>query len=236
MLPTGAGARSLSGELVVSSAASLTESFTELGRAFRKANPRVRIRFNFASTSSLVNQIQAGAPASVFASADLASHDLLARSGRLATAPRIFARNSMQIVVKPGNPLKVRTVADLSRLGTIALCGKSTPCGVYAAEVLSRSGVRVRESIITRGLDAKATLASVAFGDADAAIVYLTDVKAMGKSVQGIVIPRSQNVSATYGISLVRGAPNSQASRAFLAFVMSKNGQAILARYGFRAP
>lgn len=233
--PELVSARSLDGEIVISAAASLTGSFTELGKAFRKANPRVRVRFNFASTSSLVNQIQSGAPVSVFASADLASHERLARSGHLATSPRIFARNSMQIAVKPGNPLKVRGVADLGRVGTIALCSKTIPCGVYSSAVLSRGGVRISESSISRGVDAKATLASVAFGDANAAIVYVTDVKAAGKSVSGVVIPPSHNVSATYGISVVRGAPNPRVSRAFVDFVLSKSGQAILARNGFRA-
>lgn len=234
--PSAAGATSLDGEIVVSAAASLRESFVELGKEFRKANPRVRVRFNFASTSSLVNQIQSGSPVSVFASADLASHDRLRRSGHTTVKPRVFARNSMQIAVKPTNPLKIRSVADLTRAGTIALCGKSIPCGIYAATVLSRGGVRVSESSITRGVDAKATLASVAFGDADAAIVYVTDVKAAGKSVRGVAIPRAQNVSAIYGISTVQGAPNARVSQTFVDFVMSKSGQVILARHGFDAP
>ena len=225
-----------SGEIVVSAAASLQEGFTELAKEFRRMNPRSRVRFNFGSSTALVTQIQSGAPVAVFASADLASQDRLLQSGNIASSPRLFARNTMQLAVKPGNPLKILRVADLTRAKTVALCGKTVPCGLYAAAVLARSGVSLPESSITRGVDAKATLASVAFGDADAAIVYATDVKAAGRSVRGVVIPPAQNVTAVYGISVVRGAKNQSLARAFVEFVMSKSGRAIMSRYGFLAP
>ncbi len=225
-----------SGEIVVSAAASLQEGFTELAKEFRRMNPRSRVRFNFGSSTALVTQIQSGAPVAVFASADLASQDRLLQSGSIASSPRLFARNTMQLAVKPGNPLKILRVADLTRAKTVALCGKTVPCGLYAAAVLARSGVSLPESSITRGVDAKATLASVAFGDADAAIVYATDAKAAGRSVRGVLIPPAQNVTAVYGISVVRGAKNQSLARAFVEFVMSKSGRAIMSRYGFLAP
>lgn len=229
-------AEALSGEIVVSAAASLTDAFTEIAKEFRRVNPKVRVKLNFGSTSSLVSQIQSGAPVSVFASADLSSQDRLIQSGDVTFAPRSFARNTMQIAVKRGNPLGIARVTDLARAGTIALCAKTVPCGVYAASVLSRAGTSIAESSITRGVDAKATLASVAFGDATAAIVYATDVKAAAKSVQGVVIPRAQNVIAVYGISIVRGGKNGKAAGSFVDFVMSSRGQTILAKRGFLAP
>ena len=225
-----------SGEILVSAAASLQEGFTELAKEFRRVNPRSRVRFNFGSSTALVNQIQSGAPVAVFASADLASQDRLIQSGNVSSSRRLFARNTMRIVVKPGNPLKITRVADLVRAKTVALCGKTAPCGTYAEVILARAGLSLPESSITRGLDAKATLASVAFGDADAAIVYATDVIAAGRSVLGVAIPSAQNVKAVYGISIVRGTRNQSLARAFVDFMMSKSGRAIMARHGFLAP
>lgn len=228
--------QSLSGEIVVSAAASLTDGFATIGKEFRQLHPRARVRFNFGSTTALVTQIQAGAPVAVFASADLSSQDRLLQTGSIASSPRVFARNTMQIAVKRGNPLGIARLADLAKVGTVALCGKSVPCGVYAATVLARAGVSIPETSITRGVDAKATLAGVSFGDADAAIVYATDVRAAGKTVQAVTIPRAQNVTAVYGISVIRGASNQRLARAFVDFVMSRDGRSILARQGFLAP
>lgn len=231
-----APASTLRGEIVVSAAASLTESFTALGKRFRQRYPQARVRFNFGSTTALVNQIASGAPVTVFASADLASQDRLTQTGNVMATPRVFARNSMMIAVKPGNPLRIRSVADLASVGTVALCGKTVPCGVYAASVLRRAGVTITESSITRGVDAKATMASVAFGDASAALVYATDVRAAGKSVTAVSIPSRHNVRNVYGISLVRGGANAAVGRAFIAYVLSPEGRQVLKGFGFLAP
>lgn len=224
------------GELTVSAAASLTESFTALGRQFRQRHPKVRIRFNFASTSSLVAQVQSGAPVDLFASADMSSQDRLAASGHIVRSPRVFARNTMQIAVKPGNPLGVRGVGDLSRVGVVALCNATVPCGIYAAAVLRLSNTVLPTSMITRAIDVKAALTSVSFGDADAAIVYATDVKAAGKAVQGVVIPSALNVKAMYGLSVIRGSTNHVVAQQFVDFVLSPNGRATLKEFGFLAP
>lgn len=226
----------VTGTITVSAAASLTDSFTALVKEFRKAHPQVRVRFNFASSSTLRSQIQSGAPVDVFASADLASQDQLAATGNIVSSPRVFARNTMQIAVKPGNPLGIVGVSDLSRIGTISLCGKTVPCGVYAASVLALAKVTIVETSITRGVDAKATLASVAYGDASAAIVYATDVLAAKPAVTGIVIPAAKNVKAVYAISLVRGTKNRTAAKAFIDFTVSANGQRVLRTFGFLAP
>jgi len=226
----------LKGEVTVSAAASLTDSFTALAKAFRTANPKVKVRLNFGSSSTLVAQIQAGAPSDVIASADLSSAEILVASGNVVAAPRVFARNSMAIAVKPGNPEKVKSIKDLARLKTIAMCGKAAPCGVYASTVLSRAGVVVIEGNITRGVDAKATLGAVVTGDADAAIVYKTDVIAAGKSIQAVDIATASNVKAMYGIASIRGSKNGSLAKAFVDFVLSEQGWRILKGFGFQKP
>ena len=226
----------LKGEVTVSAAASLTDSFTALAKAFRTANPKVKVRLNFGSSSTLVAQIQAGAPSDVIAAADLVSVERLVASGNVVAAPRVFARNSLAIAVKPGNPEKVKSIKGLARLKTIAMCGKAAPCGVYASSVLSRAGVVVKESNITRGVDAKATLGAVVTGDADAAIVYKTDVIAAGKSIQAVDIATASNVKAMYGIASIRGSKNGSLAKAFVDFVLSEQGWRILKGFGFQKP
>ena len=236
--PAGAARRDAkpSGSITVSAAASLTEAFTKLGADFEKQNPKATVTFNFGSSSTLVTQIQGGAPADVFASADLATVDKLVSGGQVATTPTPFARNQMQIAVKPGNPDHLTSVSDLSGVGTVALCGTTVPCGVYAASVLKRAGVTIPESSITRGVDAKATLGAVSQGDAHAAIVYVTDVKAAGATVTAVAIPDDQNVVAVYPIAPLTSAAKPKLAKAFVAYVVSPAGQKTLARYGFLAP
>jgi molybdate transport system substrate-binding protein len=151
-------------------------------------------------------------------------------------APKVFARNSMVIAVKPGNPKSVRTIRDLASLSFIALCGKTVPCGVYATSVLNRAGVVLDESKVTRGIDVKATLSAVANGDADAALVYKTDVLAAKKTVVGIDIPNAQNVKTMYGIAPLRGSKNLATAKAFINFVLSQQGLQILKSFGFERP
>ena len=235
--PAGASrpAAKPSGSITVSAAASLTEAFTAIGEKFRKRNPKATVTFNFGSSSSLVTQIQGGAPADVYASADLTNMDKLVAGGQVTTTPTPFARNEMQIAVKPGNPMKVTSVASLATIGTVSLCGTTVPCGVYAASVLKKATVTIPESSITRGVDAKATIAAVAQGDANAAIVYVTDVMGAGTSVAPVVIPAEQNVIAVYPIAPIAASTNPKLARRFIAYVVSPAGQKILAKYGFLA-
>ena len=221
--------------ITVSAAASLSKAYTELGKQFEKVNPSIKVRFNFASTSSLVSQIQSGAPSDVFAAADLSSFDkLLARN--LVKSPKVFARNSMQLVVKSSNPLGISSITDLAKASVVSLCAKTVPCGVYTTTILSRYGVTLAESKITRGVDATATLNAVSTGDADAAIVYATDALSAKKSISVITIPASKNVKAMYGIGAVRGSKNSKQAETFVQFVLSPAGQKVLTSFGFLAP
>ena len=226
----------LKGDLTISAATSLTDAFTELAKQFRKVNKGVKVRLNFGSSSTLLTQIQSGAPSDIMASADLTNLEKLVASGNVVVTPKVFARNTMAIAVKPGNPKSVRSVADLASLSFIALCGKTVPCGVYASSVLTRAGVVIAESKVTRGIDVKATLSAVANGDADAAIVYKTDVLAAKKTVVGIDIPSAQNVKAMYGIALIRGSKNPANAKAFIDFVLSEQGWQILKSFGFQRP
>jgi molybdate transport system substrate-binding protein len=226
----------LKGDLTISAATSLTDAFTELAKQFRKVNKGVKVRLNFGSSSTLLTQIQSGAPSDIMASADLTNLEKLVASGNAVVTPKVFARNTMAIAVKPGNPKSVRSVADLASLSFIALCGKTVPCGVYASSVLTRAGVVIAESKVTRGIDVKATLSAVANGDADAAIVYKTDVLAAKKTVVGIDIPSAQNVKAMYGIAPIRGSKNPVNAKTFIDFVLSEQGWQILKSFGFQRP
>lgn len=221
------------GAITVSAAASLTEAFTEIGARFEKTYKGTDVTFNFDASSALVLQIQSGAPADVFASADEANMDKLVDGGQVTADPIVFAQNELQVAVKPGNPEKVKTLADLADVGVVALCAPEVPCGKYADAALAEAGVTIPPDQITRGQNAKATLTAVSAGDAAAAIVYVTDVEAAGSSVRGVKIPDSLNQIATYPIAPLADAENPATARAFVRYVASPAGQRILRRYGF---
>lgn len=222
--------------ITVSAAASLSSAYKEIGKQFELSNPTIKIRFNFASSSSLVNQIQSGAPSDVFAAADLVSFNTLRARGLITGSPKVFARNAMQLIVKAGNPLGITSITDLSKAGTVSLCAKSVPCGIYARQLLSRSSVMIAESKITRGVDATAALNAVANGDADAGIVYATDALSARKTVRVIAIPGGTNIKAAYGISVIGASKQGVVAEKFVAFVLSSQGRRILSSYGFQAP
>ena len=226
----------LSGTITVSAAASLTEAFTKMGADFQKANPGTTVSFNFAASSALVQQIQGGAPADVFASADGANMQKLVSGGQVTTEPTVFAANALTIVVKPGNPKKIKSLADLATVGTISLCADTVPCGKYAQQALTTAGVTIPTDKITKGADVKATLAAVSTGDADAAIVYLTDAKAAGIAVQAVKIPAWLNVYAIYPIAPIASSTNADLADAWVKYTVSPAGQKTLQSYGFLAP
>ncbi len=221
------------GAITVSAASSLTEAFSRIGADFERAHPGTSVRFNFGSSSTLAIQIEQGAPADVFASADLATVDTLVTAGRVSGRPWIFAGNRLVIVTKPGNPADVRTLDDLSDLGTVALCADTVPCGKYAAQVLDRASVAMPESRVTRGRDVKATIAAVTTGDADAAVVYGTDAAAAGDAVTTVTIPDARNTTATYAIAVVADRGNRATARAFVRAVTSAPAHATLGSFGF---
>jgi molybdate transport system substrate-binding protein len=197
------------------------------------ANPGVEVTFNFDASSALTTQIMEGAPADVFASADETHMIKLIDAGLVAGEPQTFARNELVIVTKPGNPEEIAELADLADGGVVSLCGEKAPCGRYAQEALDKAGVTIPESNVTRGQDVGAALTAVTEGDAVAGIVYVTDAEGAGDAVETVEIPTEQNVIATYPIAVLTGASNEEVADAFVAYVVSDEGQSVLAEYGF---
>lgn len=226
----------VTGPITVSAAASLTEAFTKIGADFTAANPGATVTFNFGSSGTLATQIEQGARADTFASADEASMKQLVDGNRVVGQPVVFATNQLVIVTKPGNPHQIKTLADLAGLDVVALCGATVPCGKYAAQILEKAKVTIPEDHITRGQDVKATLGAVTTGDADAAIVYVTDAKSAGSAVSTVTIPKPDNVTATYPIATLRSSNVPGTSQAFIAYLTSDAGQATLRSFGFLPP
>jgi molybdate transport system substrate-binding protein len=225
---------SISGTVSVFAAASLTAAFNALGTDFQRANSGVTMKFNFAGTPTLVTQIEQGAPADVFASADTANMDKLKGDGFTAGTPQVFARNKLEIVVGPGNPKGINGLADLARPGLIYITEAPTvPAGKYALQALKMAGVTVTPKSLET--DVKSVVSKIELGEADAGIVYTTDVTAAGSKVTGVSIPDADNVIATYPIVAVKATTNSAAANAFIAYVLSAAGQAKLQSFGFLA-
>ena len=226
----------LRGSITVSAASSLSAAFEKLSREFSRRHPGTSVELNTGSSTALVTQIQQGAPADVFASADVANMTVLVDANRTSGAPSVFARNRLAIVTKPGNPLRITGVADLVNGPVVALCSATVPCGKYAEQIVSGAGLAIPESLVTREPDAQATVGAVANGDADAAIVYVTDARGAGTAVQMVAIADAQNVIATYPATALSGSNAPKVGRAFLAFLTSAPAQAVLASFGFLPP
>jgi molybdate transport system substrate-binding protein len=218
----------------VLAAASLTASFTRLGEQFEAAHPGTTVTFSFGASSSLATQIVQGAPADVFASASTTNMDQVV-AAKAATAPAPFATNVMQIAVPPANPARITALADLARPGVkVVLCAEAVPCGSTARKVLAAAKVAVTP--VSEEADVKATLTKVQLGEADAGIVYVTDVRAAGDKVEGVPIPADVNASTTYPIAALSAARNPALAAAFVAYVRSAEGAAVLGEAGFGAP
>lgn len=223
------------GNLVVFAASSLADALTEIGKAFSAENPDVRVIFNFAGSGDLAAQISQGAPADVFASADDSSMARLIDAGENASDPIVIARNTFQVIVEPGNPKGVTDLADLADSELIVvLCAETVPCGKGAATVLGNADVILTAKSLEA--TAKGVVAKVTTGEADAGIVFMTDVLAAGNDADGVAIPIDVNVITNYPIVVTESAPNSAAAQAFVDFVAGNEGRAILASYGFLAP
>jgi molybdate transport system substrate-binding protein len=223
---------SLTGNVSVFAAASLTASFNALGTAFQAANPGVTVKFNYAGTPTLVTQIEQGAPADVFASADTANMDKMTADGFTAGASLVFAHNSLEIVVAPGNPKGITGLADLAKPGVLYITeGPTVPAGKYSLQALKSAGV----TVTPKSLETSVTgvIGKIELGEADAGIVYTTDVTAAGSKVSGVPIPAANNVIATYPIVVVKGTTNAAAAYAFMGYVVSVTGQTALASFGF---
>jgi molybdate transport system substrate-binding protein len=223
----------ISGTITVLAAASLTETFTQLGRDFQAANPGTKVTFSFGGSSGLATQINNGAPADVFAAASPATMTLVTNAGNADGPPTVFVRNQLVIAVPTGNPKGIKGLADLTKPGIkVALCAAEVPCGAAAAKALAAASVNLTP--VTLEQDVKGALAKVKLGEVDAALVYRTDAKAAAGAVEGIEFPQSAGATNDYPIVVLRDAPNKAAAQAFVAYVLSDAGHAVLTSAGFQ--
>jgi molybdate transport system substrate-binding protein len=221
------------GPVTVLAAASLTESFTTIGKRFEAANPGTSVTFSFAGSSQLARQIAAGAPADVFAAASPATMRTVMDAGDNAGEPVVFVRNQLVIAVPRGNPARVASLADLARPGLkLALCAEQVPCGAAARTVLAGRAV----TPVTLEQDVKAALAKVRLGEVDAALVYRTDVRAAAGDVEGVEFPESAGAVNDYPIVALRHAPNAAGAAAFVAYVRGPAAAEVLTAAGFQPP
>jgi len=233
--PAAGAPSALSGSITVFAAASLTAGFKAAASSFQKAHQGTTIDFTFAGSPTLVAQIQQGATGDVFASADQANMQKLVDATLVDGAPTVFARNKLSIVVAPGNPKRITGLGDLGRQGlVVVLCGPTVPCGRYGMQALANAGVKVVPASLET--DVKSVVSKVALGEADAGIVYLTDIKAAGTTVTGVPIPDGQNVVASYPIAVLKGTHNPSLAKAFIDYLKSTDGQNTLASFGFTSP
>ncbi|MFC7326551.1 molybdate ABC transporter substrate-binding protein [Marinactinospora rubrisoli] len=218
--------------LTVFAAASLTDTFGELGERFEADHPDTVVEFNFAGSSELAQQITEGAPADVFAAADTRTMDQVADAGATEGEPRVFARNRLEIAVPPDNPAGITGLADLAGDDVqVALCAEEVPCGAAAQTVLDESGVAVEP--VTRERDVRAALTKVRLGEVDAALVYRTDVLSAGDDVRGIEFPEAAEAVNSYPIAVLADAPEPELAAAWVELVRSEAGGEVLTAAGF---
>jgi molybdate transport system substrate-binding protein len=208
----------LAGSIQVFIASSLTPAFTAFAKRFEDAHPGTEIKLNPGSSTTLAEQIRSGADADVYASADTKNMGKLQESGQVTAEPVLFAKNEMEIAVEPGNPKHIDNLQDLEKNDLIVvLCASEAPCGRYADQLIERNDLTITPK--SREIDVATTLTKVASGDADAALVYATDVKDAAHEVDGVTIPTDQNVVATYPIAPLRDSGNAALAQAWVDFV-----------------
>ncbi|MEU7138033.1 molybdate ABC transporter substrate-binding protein [Nocardia sp. NPDC046473] len=223
------------GTVTVFAAASLTETFTELGKQFEAAHPGVKVVYSFGASSALAEQINQGAPADVFASAAPKNMQQVQDKGEVTGAPFTFVRNRLEIAVPKGNPGHITGLADFGKTEPkIALCAEQVPCGAAAKTVFDVAGVNPQPD--TREADVKAVLTKVKLGEVDAALVYRTDVLSAGAQVEGIDFPEASKAINDYPVAPLAHAPNSAAAAAFVDFVKSDQAKTVFTKAGFDAP
>lgn len=232
---TGSSPAELSGIVTVFAAASLQKTFDELTATFEKEHPGVDVQVAYDGSSTLVTQLGQGAEADVFASADQKNMTKATDAGLIDGSPTVFATNTLQIAVKPGNPKDITGLASLAKSGVATVvCAREVPCGSAAQTALGAAGVTLDPA----SEEQKVTdvLTKVAEGDADAGLVYRTDVSGSDGKVEGIDFPESAGVVNSYPIGVLKDARNPAAAAAFVDVVTGAEGQKTLAAAGFGAP
>lgn len=225
----------ISGSVTVFAAASLKESFTALGERFEKEHPGTDVTFSFGGSDSLAAGITNGAPADVFAAAGTTTMKIVTDHGDVSGRPAVFARNRLTIATLPGNPHRITALKDLTRPGLkVVLCDRTVPCGAAARTALDAG--RVSLTPVSYERDVKSALTKVVLKEADAAVVYRTDVRAAGDKVDGVEFPESAKAVNDCPIALLKDTPRPAAAKAFIALVRSAEGRKALAAAGFRTP
>lgn len=235
----GCGAQGSAGDaentLTVFAAASLKAPFTAMAKSFEASHPGTKVKLSFAGSADLATQLGQGAPADVFASADPANMAKVTGAGLADGSPRNFASNTLTIAVPPANPAGINSFADLAKPGNkVVVCAPQVPCGAAAATIESRTGVHL--SPVSEESSVTDVLGKVGSGEADAGLVYVTDVQGDGGKVKGIAFPEAAAVVNTYPITALRGSHNKDLAAAFLAEVTGADGQRVLADAGFGRP
>ncbi|GAB3043466.1 molybdate ABC transporter substrate-binding protein [Parafrigoribacterium mesophilum] len=226
----------LSGELTVVAAASLTGSFDKLAAEFGADNPGVTVKpVVYDGSSTLVTQLSEGAVADVFASADETNMRKASDAGLISGEPTTFASNTLQIAVAPGNPKGITGLADLAKSDLlVVLCAPQVPCGAASHKILNLDAVAVTP--VSEEQNVKGVLTKVAAGEADAGLVYQTDVAASNGAVDGVAIAGAERAVNKYSIGIPRSAEDAKVGQAFITWVLSEAGQRILKAFGFGRP
>jgi len=220
-----------SGSIKVSAAASLTEAFNDLQATLKTEQPDLAITYNFGGSGALVTQIQQGVGVDVIATADTDSMKKLQNDGSVED-PVIFAHNKLEILVQPGNPKQIKDLSDLARPDVKFVTEDETvPAGKYSAQALAKAGVMANP--VSKEPDVKSAVAKVTSGEADATVVYQTDVTAAGSKGEGVAIPDNQNVVADYPIAILKSTKNHSGAAAFVEAVVHGSGKDALQKRGF---
>lgn len=218
--------------LTVLAASSLTDSFTELKRAYERAHPGVDVRFSFAGSQHLAAQVRQGAPSDAIATADQRTMRGISAHVR---EPRVFAYNELVIAVPPGNPKGVRDLGDLARRDVVTvLAAPEVPAGRYAATALDRAGVEIHPE--SQEPSVRAVLTRVRLGEVDAGIVYASDAATAGDDVAAVRIPDADNIRASYPAAVTDTSEHPAAARAFVDWLRSAEARTTLRRAGFSVP
>src|SRR5215213_2546612 len=228
--------------LTVLAASSLTDAFGELEATFEQQNPGTDVRMSFGGSTELLTQLEQGAPADVFASADEAKMDT-AVDEDLVSEPQTFARNRPVVIVPRDNPAGIQELRDIAKPGVkLVLAQDGVPIAEYAKEILANANAQygenfeqaVLDNIVSREANVRAAANRVALGEADATFVYATDVTSdIQPQVEVIEIPKNLNVTATYPIATAKEATNPDLAQEWVELVLSEEGQGVLAKYGF---
>jgi molybdate transport system substrate-binding protein len=220
--------------ITVAAAASLTEAFTQIGKEFEATKPGTKVTFNFGSSATLATQIAEGAPLDVFAAASPATMKMVTDVGA-AEPPTDFVSNTLEIAVPKGNPGRIASLRDLAdKSKKIAICAPQVPCGAAAVKVFAAAKIAPAPDTLEQ--DVKAALQKVSSDEVDAALVYKTDVIAGGDEVAGIEFPEAEQAVNVYPIAAIKGSANPAAAQQFVDYVLSSEGQAVLAKAGFAKP